>query len=181
MKFPWVHSNHSVPILCPITVLNTGIATILFMSFEKLNSQTRGCQHLKPNKVQTTITIWHNLFKSNKDFTEKSCSCFPDSIQSISKPPVPKVLWDVRSVADGYIQKCMFSLFAKSGCASHDKKFPETASLFNLVFHGWLVGFLLQCATWASDCWLDCFTWPRFTIRDFQCKVLNFVCLFIND
>lgn len=120
---PWIHSNHSVPILSPIIMLSARIATILFMSFEKLNSQTHGCQHLKPNKVQTTTT-WQNLFKSNKDFTEKSCSHFPDSIQSISKSPVPKVLWDVRSVADGYIQKCMFSLFPRKWMCQSWQKVP---------------------------------------------------------
>lgn len=77
------------------------------------------------------------------------------------------VMWDVRSVADGHIQKCMFSLFARKWMCQSWQKFPETASLFNLVFHGWLVGFLLQRATQASDCCLDSLSCPRFTIREF--------------
>lgn len=95
----------------PIMLLNSGIATILFM-FEN--------PVLKLMLVSTSSQIWHKQQQHDKTYlsqtrisVREAASCFPDSIQSISKPPVPRVLRDVRSVADGQIQKCMFSLFAR--------------------------------------------------------------------
>lgn len=91
---PWFYFNHSIPIPSAISVLKSRIATILFISCEKLNSQTPGCQHHKPNKTQTTTTTWQNLFKSNKDLTVKRKTA-PVSLTLSSQYPSLRFLCDV--------------------------------------------------------------------------------------
>lgn len=125
---------------------------------KKNNSQSRGCQLPKPNKAQTTTALWQNPFRSNKNLGAESCSCFP-WLHLVSVPA---------SSSQGAVgcQICSRRAYSKMHvqplCQDVDvpvmtKKFPETASLFNFIFHGWLVGVSPQWATWAPDCWLDCF------------------------
>ena len=88
----------------------------------------------------------------------KSCSCFPwlhlvNIPASSSQGAVRCQICSRRANSKMHVQP----LCQDVDVPVMTKKFPETASLFNFIFHGWLVGVLPQWATWASGCWLDCF------------------------
>lgn len=125
---------------------------------KKNNSQSRGCQLPKPNKAQTTTASWQNPFRSNKNLGAESCSCFPwlhlvSVTASSSQGAVGCQICSRRAYSKMHVQP----LCQDVDVPVMTKKFPETASLFNFIFHGWLVGVSPQWATWAPDCWLDCF------------------------
>lgn len=128
----------------------------------------------KPNIAQITTTkTGQNLFKSIKDFSEECCSLFLDSMQSMFMHPVPKVLWDVRSVANRHIQKCMFSLFAGKWICQSWQKVPWDSKFLTLFFMDdwWASYFAKQHEHLTAG--LTVLPCPRFIVLGFYCKSSN--------